>query len=169
MKQLFSPYQYGFRKDRKTAQALLDLQSGINESTLRKSSLYSVFFDLQKAFPRVWRCHIVNKLYKLELRGNLPSILQSFLNDRTLIVRIQNITSSPFPIKNGVSQGEVLSVLLFLVPINDTQNVLNSPSYGASSRRRLQYFHPVVKPPQSSQTPPINTQFYYHMVSEKRF
>lgn len=33
-------------------------------------------------------------MYEIDLRGHLPSILQSYLNNRTLIVRIQNTTSS---------------------------------------------------------------------------
>ena len=86
---------------------------------LHKSSSNSVFFDLQVAFPPVWRRYIVSKLYELGLRGNLPNILPSFLNDKTLMVRIQNVTPSPLPIENGVAQGEVFSVLLFLVAIND--------------------------------------------------
>ena len=121
---LLSPFQYGFRKGRNTAQALLDLQNEINEAFLHKSSLYSIFFDLQEAFPRVWRQHIINKLQEFGLRGNLPRILQSFLIDRKLTVRVQNTLSPPANIQNGVPQGEVLSVILFLIAINDiTKNV----------------------------------------------
>jgi len=56
------------------------------------------FFYLREAFPRVWRHCISEELYEIGLRDNLPSILQSFLNDRSLMVRIQNKTSSPLPI-----------------------------------------------------------------------
>ena len=124
---ILSPFQYGFRKGRSTIQPLLDLQNEINESSLSKSCLYSIFFDLQEAYPRVWRHYISTKLFEIGLRGNLPSILQSFLNNRTLKVRIQNITSSPLTVQNGVPQGEVFSVLLFLLAINDITKCVKFP------------------------------------------
>ena len=87
---LLSPFQYGFRKGRNTTQALADLQLQINKATDANSCLYAIFFDLQEAFPRVWRHHICQNLYRMGLRGNLPTILQSFLQNRTLMVRIQD-------------------------------------------------------------------------------
>lgn len=124
---LLSPFQYGFRKGRNSSQALIDLQNEIKEATSANSCLYSVFFDLQEAFPRVWRHYIENKLSEIGLRGNLPSILQSFLHNRSLLVRIQNITSAPHTVENGVPQGEVLSVLLFLLAINDITKCVKPP------------------------------------------
>jgi len=53
--------------------------------------------------------HIVSRLYAIGFRGNLPQILQSFLQDRKLSVRVQVTISSPVLIQNGVPQGEVLS------------------------------------------------------------
>jgi len=43
------------------------------------------------------------------------------------MVRIQNITFSPLPIANGVSQGEVFRVLLFLVAIDDVTKCVKCP------------------------------------------
>ena len=48
---ILSPFQYGFRKGRGTTQPLLDLQNEISQSSSPKSSLYSIFFDLQEAYP----------------------------------------------------------------------------------------------------------------------
>lgn len=124
---ILSPFQYGFRKGRNTIQPLLDLQNEINQSSLPNSSLYSIFFDLQEAYPRVWRHYISIKLFEIGLRGNLPSILHTFLSNRTLKVRVQNITSSPIIVENGVPQGEVFSVLLFLLAIDDITKCVNFP------------------------------------------
>jgi len=110
---LLSLYQYVFRRGRNTTEALLIYNQKNNDSQ------YSVFFDVHEAFSRVWGYHIVNKLYELGLRGDLPNILQSFLNDRKSMVRIQNITSSPLP-------GEVFSVLL-LVVINGITKCVKFP------------------------------------------
>jgi potassium voltage-gated channel Eag-related subfamily H protein 8 len=69
---ILSPYQYGFRKSRSTVHALANQQSNINEAFEDKSTLYTIFFDLERAYDRVWRFHIVQKLYQYGLRGNLP-------------------------------------------------------------------------------------------------
>jgi len=103
---------------RNTSQTLFDLQNEIKAPSSAKSCLYSVFFDLQEAFPRVWRHYIVQKLFKLGVRGNLLSLLQSFLNNGFFMVRIQNVTFSPLTVENDIPQGGVFSVPHFLIAIN---------------------------------------------------
>ena len=44
-------------------EALSDLQQQINDTEHTKSSLYTIFFDHQQAFPRVWRHYICQKLH----------------------------------------------------------------------------------------------------------
>ena len=117
----------GFRKGWNTSQALFDLQNEINMPSSAKSCLYSVFFDLQEAFLRVWRHYIVQKLFEPGLRGNLSSLLQSFRNNISLMVKIQNVTSSPLTVEIGVPQGEVFSVPLFLITINDISKCVKFP------------------------------------------
>jgi len=43
------------------------------------------------------------------------------------MVRIQDKMSSPYEIQNGVPQGEVFSVPLFLIPINDITECVHFP------------------------------------------
>jgi len=124
---ILSSYQYGFRKGRNTLQAISDLNFQIEEAHRTNSNLYTIFFDLEQAFPRVWRHYICSRLYDIGLRGNLPKLLQSFLYDRSLTVRIQNKLSSHQLIQNGVPQGEVWSVPLFLIAINELTNCVQFP------------------------------------------
>lgn len=124
---ILSHSQYGFRKNRNTLQALTDLQQQINDAVNQNSSLYTIFFDLQQAFPRVWRHYICQKLHHVGLRGNLPKLLQSFLSDRSIAVRIEDQLSSHHLIQNGVPQGEVWSVPLFLMAIDDIRTCVSFP------------------------------------------
>jgi len=82
-----------FRKGRNPLPAITDLDFQIEESLWYNTDPYTIFFDLQEAFPRVWRHYICSKLYEIGLHGNLPALLQSFLYDRSITVRIQNIYS----------------------------------------------------------------------------
>jgi len=148
---ILSHSQYGFRKNWNSLQALTDLQQQINNAVNKNSSLYIIFFDLQQAFPQVWRHYICQKLHLIGLRGNLPKLLQSFLYDRSITVRIEDQLSSHHLIQNGVSQGEVWSVPLFLITIDDictwcvpfplTQQMTSaSPSFPPTPTEKRVYF-----------------------------
>ena len=69
---LISASQYGGRKNRSLITAFADLDSLIYEANNNESTLYSIFFDMESAFPRVWTHLICTSLHKLGLRGQLP-------------------------------------------------------------------------------------------------
>ncbi|GBM46239.1 RNA-directed DNA polymerase from mobile element jockey [Araneus ventricosus] len=76
-------------------------------------------FDMEKAYDRTWRYGIMRDLYRIGLRGNLPIFIENFLGTRTFRVRLGNVLSDSFYQNEGVPQGSVLSVILFIIKIND--------------------------------------------------
>ena len=66
----------------------------------------------------VWAHGLLKELYNLGLRGNLPIFVQNFLKDRTIQVKINNFLSNKHKLENGLPQGSILSVILFLIAIN---------------------------------------------------
>jgi len=116
--------------------AITDLDLQIEESLWNNT----IFFDLQEAFSRVWRYYICSQLFGIGFRGNLPSLLRSFLYDRSITVWFQNIYSSHHLIQQGVPQGKVWSVPLFLIICSyEWPNQLcHFSSHLSSLRRRLQ-------------------------------
>ena len=61
------------------------------------------------------------------LKGHLPASLQNFLQGRLLVVRIGGAISKARIVQNGVPQGSVLNVTLFLIAINEIGSNINFP------------------------------------------
>lgn len=119
VQELISPCQSGFRKGRSTLDNLVFLENEIKSSLNKREHATAVFFDLEKAFDMTWRYGILRKLHRWGFRGNLPSIISSFLSNRTFKVRLNGIYSNSHVLENGVPQGSTLSVSLFLIAVND--------------------------------------------------
>ncbi|GFU28328.1 probable RNA-directed DNA polymerase from transposon X-element [Trichonephila clavipes] len=124
-------FQSGFRKGRSTLDNITQLESKIRNTFVRRNHLVSIFFDIEKAYDRTWRYGILRTLFDFGFRGNLPTFIQHFLKLRTFRVRLGGTLSAPFTQAEGVPQGSILSVTLFICHISSILNIL-SPSIQAS-------------------------------------
>ena len=89
-----------------------------NSSKAKKYTL-SVFLDLRKCFDIVPHDVLLQKLKFCGILGNAYNWMKDYLSNRTIKVVANGITSKSFVMKTGVPQGSVLSVLLFLLFVND--------------------------------------------------
>ena len=78
----------------------------------------AIFFDIANAYGTAWKHKILEILKKWGFRGNLMYFINNFLSERQFSVQIGNITSENYKLENATSQGEILSVTLFLVIID---------------------------------------------------
>jgi hypothetical protein len=121
---LLSIFQSGFRKNRSTLDNLAYLESEIMEAFANRKYLISLFFDNSKAYDRTWRRLVLTSMLKMGLKGHIVHFVKNFFKNRTFQVLIGNSKSSPRVLQNGLLQGSVISVTLFILTINDIfQNI----------------------------------------------
>lgn len=119
-----SDFQCGFRRGRCTLDHLINLESYIRNGFIKKEHVVAVFFDLEKAYDTTWKYGILKDLYKMGFRGNLPIFISNFLSNRTFRVQVGTTMSDPQIQQQGVPQGSILSVTLFMVKINSVTDVI---------------------------------------------
>ena len=128
---LISPIQSGFRSGRSTNDHLIRLETFIRDAFVNREHVVSVFFDLEKAYDTTWRYGILKDLHDLGLRGRLPVLIRSFLEDRTMQVRVGSTLSDFYDQEQGVPQGSILSTTLFNIKINNIVKCLDSKTDGS--------------------------------------
>ena len=117
---LLAKQQCGHRANRSTVDHLVCLETFIRDAFIQNQHLVAVFFDLQKAYDTTWKCGILQDLYDMGLRGNLPIFIGKFLSDPTFQVHLGTILSDKiFHQEEVVPQGAILSTTLFNVKINN--------------------------------------------------
>ena len=115
---LLTNIQSGFRHNRTTTDHLIKLENFIREGFIRNEHVVAIFFDLEKAYDTTWKHGILKDLHKMGLRGRLLHFISNFLQNRKFKVRIGNTLSEMFTQEEGVPQGSILSVTLFIIKIN---------------------------------------------------
>ena len=111
--------QYGFRQNRSTLMYALRLLTEATHHVKNKQPTAALFLDLQKAFDTVWHDGIIHRLLCLGIKGSFIMVVQSFLKNRKLTLKINNFLHNPVRCEKGLPQGSVLSPLLFILYIKD--------------------------------------------------
>ena len=111
--------QTGFQKGNSTLTQIFVLRVLIELARKTKSSLFIGCFDIEKAFDKVSRLILFEKLIKLGIGFSMLCALKTIYTSTTWILSMSNKLSKQFYTKCGIRQGAPSSSLLFIVFIND--------------------------------------------------
>ena len=112
-------FQSGFVPGDSTVNQLTFMYNSFCKALDEGKEIRVVFFDISKAFDRVWHRGLLAKLKGAGIDVKLLSWLKNYLTDRKQRVVIPGGKSDWLYIKAGVPQGSILGPLMFLVYIND--------------------------------------------------
>ena len=122
---LLSLKQFGFRKERSTADLLLQLTSAWNISLDKGRDTYVIALDIAGAFDRVWHAGLICKIKSLGIDGNLLGLIKDYLQDRVFQVVVNGYTSSEHKIQASVPQGSVLGPLFWNIYFDDILHLIS--------------------------------------------
>ena len=123
---ILSKNQHGFRSGRSTLSQLLSHINDIITGLCNEEDTDSIYLDYEKAFDKVDHNLLIAKLKRYKFHPRVVTWISSFLSCRSQTVLIGNERSSSAQVRSGVPQGTVLGPILFLVFINDLENVVDT-------------------------------------------
>ena len=107
-------HQFGFRNKHSTIDQVHRIVDIINKALEDGNVCSAIFFDVSKAFDKVWHEGLIFKMRKL-LPVHFAELLESYLSGRSFRIKQDNSFSELKEIKAGVPQGSVLGPILYLL------------------------------------------------------
>ena len=122
--------QHAYQRHIGALTASFSLQETVMSYKEYESPTYAAFLDTSGAFDNVNHCALFYKLYKFGITGKMLRVLINCYTDIKSVIKVNGVTSSEFPVNQGVRQGGVLSTWMYLLFIDNLLCELQSSPNG---------------------------------------
>ena len=130
MSDLLVDEQNGFCQNRPCEEHVYTLTGIIRHQISKSESVFASFIDLEKAFDWVDRDLLMYKLLRYGINGKMYKAILSLYNNTMPCVQINQMLTDWFQVKFGIKQGDIVSLNLFSIYINDLAKVLKESGIG---------------------------------------
>ena len=97
--------QFGFRRKRSTLDAIFVLTRLLQKAKRRRQPYAAAFIDISKAYDKVWRPKLFEKLQKLGFGGKTLKLIKSMYKNDSISLVINGKYAAPLFLTLGVKQG----------------------------------------------------------------
>ena len=104
---------------------------------IRRLSTFVSFIDFRKAYDRIPRGLLLQKLQAIGIKGAMYHVFEAIYKETKCCVQINGKHTSWFPSECGLKQGCLLSTTLFNLYINDLVDTVKSLEVGVSVNERI--------------------------------
>jgi hypothetical protein len=112
---LLSDFQSGFRRGHSTATALVRVTEDLRSAKAEGKVTVHVLLDFSKAFDIINHGLFVHKLdSRYDFHTSAMGMVSPFLRDRSMVVEVDGVKSTPCSLSSGVPQGCIPSPQFFL-------------------------------------------------------
>jgi hypothetical protein len=120
LSKVISRTQFGSRKGTSTEHLIAFLLDLAAEATDKGSGVVGVTsLDFSKAFNRMSHDVLIDNLVAAGADAWIIKVIESYLSNRQMRIRVGNQLSSPKPLPGGTPQGSLLGVSLFILYVNE--------------------------------------------------
>jgi ribonuclease HI/exonuclease III len=123
--QLLPKTHFGGRPGRTTTDALQYLVSKIKTAWRNDQVVSVLFLDVEGVFPNAVTDRLLHNLKKRRIPETLIRFVANLLTNRRTRIRFDDYMSDYYDIKNGIGQGDPLSMLLYIIYNADLLEIID--------------------------------------------
>ena len=126
----FSELQFAYQSSSSTTVCSWAVSAVVDTFNRKDTPVYAATMDMSKAFDMVKWCNLFEVLRKRKVDAILLKGMMFIYCNQKCVVKWAEVSSSQFPVINGVRQGAVSSAILFVVYIDDLLKLLENSRIG---------------------------------------